>query len=155
MHAELLRSSNARGRRQLYPTGEITSVAGSPYDFTADAARSATPSGTTYDNELRDRADALDVRTGLAHAATVRSPQEPAWTLELHTDQPGVQFYDASKLNCPVPGLGGVHYGATWRPLPSNAQLLPRRAEPDRYFPSAVLQARPDATTRVSEYRFA
>ena len=83
------------------PTGEITAVAGTPYDFqTMRPVRHA--SGTTYDTNYVV-GPAVDFSTGLAHAATVRSLKN-GLTLELHTDQPGVQFYDASKLNCPVPG---------------------------------------------------
>ena len=66
-------------------------------------------SGTVYDtNFIAARQPGED---GLAHMATVRSPKN-GLTLELHTSEPGVQFYDAAKLNCPVPGLDGAHYGA-------------------------------------------
>lgn len=131
------------------PTGEITAVAGTPFDFTAmRPVRHA--SGSTYDNNFVIGA-ALDVETGLAHAATVRSPKN-GLTLALHTNQPGLQFYDASKLNCPVPGLGGAHYG------PHGGLALEAQRFPDaphhRHFPSAVL--RPGQTYHQhSEYRFA
>ena len=131
------------------PTGEITAVAGTPYDFlTMRPVRHA--SATTYDTNFVI-GPAVDYATGLAHAATVRSPKN-GLTLELHTDQPGVQFYDASKLNCPVPGLDGAHYGPHGG-LCLEAQLFPD-APNHRYFPSAVL--RPGQTYRQrTEYRFA
>ena len=44
-------------------------------------------------------------------AATVGSPQN-GLRLEVHTTEPGLQFYDAHKMAIPVPGLGGARYGA-------------------------------------------
>ena len=131
------------------PTGEIRAVAGTPYDFTTmRPIRSA--AHTTYDNNFV-LGPMPDPRTGLAHAATVRSPSN-GLELQVHTDQPALQFYDASKLNCPVPGLGGVHYG------PHGGFAIECQLYPDaphrRHFPSAVL--RPGQTYRqVTEYRFA
>lgn len=131
------------------PTGEIRAVAGTPYDFTAPRPiRNA--AGTTYDNNFV-LGPMPDPRTGLAHAATVRSPRN-GLALEVHTDQPALQFYDASKLNCPVPGLGGAHYGPHGG-FAMECQLYPD-APHRRHFPSAVL--RPGQTYRqVTEYRFA
>jgi len=132
---------------ELIPTGEIRAVAGTPYDF-----RKARPvrhdSGTTYDTNFAAAAQVGD--DGLAHMATLRSPKN-GLSMELHTSEPGVQFYDAAKLNCPVPGLDGAHYGA-------HAGLcLEPQAFPDspnrRHFTDCVL--RPDAEYRhVSEFRF-
>lgn len=131
------------------PTGEIRAVAGTPFDFTAmRPIRDA--SGSTYDNNFVI-APMPDLASGLAHAATVRSPKN-GLTLEVHTDQPGVQFYDASKLNCPVPGLDGAHYGAHGG-FALECQVFPD-APHRRHFPSAVL--RPGETYRQrTEYRFA
>ena len=72
-------------------------------------------------------------------------------SLELHSSEPGVQVYDSAKLNCPVPGLDGAHYGA-------HAGLcLEPQAFPDspnrRHFTDTVL--RPDREYRhISEFRF-
>ena len=130
------------------PTGEISAVAGTSYDFTA-ARPVRNPEGVTYDTNYVIGAE-IEPISGLAHAATVRSPKN-GLVLELHTDQPGVQFYDASKLNCPVPGLGGAHYGPHGG-LALEAQLFPD-APHHRHFPSAVL--RPGHRYRQrSEYRF-
>ena len=130
------------------PTGEIRAVAGTAYDFTT-MRTVRNPSGVAYDNNFVIAATP-DPVTGLAHAATVRSPRT-GLTLELHTDQPAFQFYDAAKLNCPVPGLGGAHYG------PHGGLALEAQVYPDaphhRHFPSAVL--RPGETYHQrSEYRF-
>ena len=93
----------------------------------------------------------VDPATGLAHAATVRSPKN-GLTLEVHTDQPGVQFYDAAKLHCAVPGLGGATYGSHGG-FALECQIFPD-APNRRHFPSAVL--RPGQVYRQrTEYRFA
>ena len=131
------------------PTGEIAAVAGTPYDFTTPRPV-RNPGGVTYDTNYVIGAE-VDPDSGLAHAATVRSPRN-GLALELHTDQPGVQFYDASKLNCPVPGLGGAHYGPHGG-LALEAQLFPD-APHHRHFPSAVLRPGHGYRQR-SEYRFA
>ncbi len=132
----------------LIPTGEIRSVAGTPYDFrTARPVRNA--AGTAYDTNFV-AANALGP-DGLAPVARVRSPRN-GLTLSLFSDQPGVQFYDAATLNVPVPGLGGAHYGA------HAGFCLEPQAFPDspnrRHFTDTVL--RPGETYRhVSEFRFA
>ena len=132
----------------LIPTGEIRAVAGTAYDFRA-ARPVRHPSATAYDTNfvaaLRPGAD------GLAPIALVRSPRN-GLILSLYSTEPGVQFYDAAKLNCPAPGLDGAHYGA-------HAGLcLEPQAFPDspnrRHFTDCVL--RPGAEYRhVSEFRFA
>jgi aldose 1-epimerase len=133
---------------ELIPTGEIRAVAGTPYDF-REARPVREPSGTTYDtNFVAVREGDAD---GLAPLALLRSPQN-GLTMTLISTEPGVQFYDAAKLNVPVPGLGGAHYGA-------HAGLcLEPQAFPDspnrRHFTDCVL--RPDHEYRhVSEFRFA
>jgi aldose 1-epimerase len=132
----------------LIPTGEIRSVAGTPYDFRVPRPV-RNPSGTTYDtNFVAVRELGPD---GLAPLAVVRSPAN-GLTLSLFSTEPGVQFYDAAKLNVPVPGLGAAYYGA-------HAGLcLEPQAFPDspnrRHFTDTVL--RPDDEYRhVSEFRFA
>jgi aldose 1-epimerase len=133
---------------ELIPTGEIRSVAGTPYDFRAPrTVRNA--AGATYDtNFVAAQEPGPD---GLAPLAIVRSPVN-GLTLSLATTEPGVQFYDAAKLNVPVSGLGGARYGA-------HAGLcLEPQAFPDspnrRHFTDCVL--RPDDEYRhVSEFRFA
>jgi aldose 1-epimerase len=131
------------------PTGEIRPVAGTPFDFTA-LRPIRNPTGATYDHNFV-LGPMPDPATGLAHAATVRAPGN-GLTLEVHTDQPALQFYDASKLHCPVPGLGGARYGQHGG-LALECQLYPD-APHHRHFPSAVL--RPGQVYRQhSEYRFA
>ncbi|MFV0335026.1 MAG: aldose epimerase family protein [Tropicimonas sp.] len=88
------------------PTGEIRPVAGSDLDFRA---------GRT----MRDRAGnpvdcdfnfALDTRRAAAAPVAVLAAPDRSLTLSLFTDQPGLQVYNACKLDVPVPGLGGRNY---------------------------------------------
>lgn len=133
---------------ELIPTGEIRSVAGTPFDFRqARSVRNAW--GQSYDTNFVAARD-LD-ETGLAPIAKLRSPLN-GLTLELFSTEPGVQVYDAAKLNCPAPGLDGAHYG------PHAGLCLEPQAFPDspnrRHFSPCVL--RPGAEYRhVSEFRFA
>lgn len=86
------------------PTGEVRSVAGTPYDFRAgrrlDGPGAARPG---YDiNLVLARAGA----PGLFHAATLESPDGDL-ALELETDAPGLQLFDAHTI--PVLPVAGVH----------------------------------------------
>jgi aldose 1-epimerase len=133
---------------ELIPTGEIRAVAGTPYDF-RKARTVRDPDGTSYDTNFV--ATRWPEAGGLAEIATLRSPLN-SLTMTLMSTEPGVQFYNAATLNCPVPGLGGAHYGA-------HAGLcLESQAFPDspnrRHFTDCVL--RPGAEYRhVIEFRFA
>jgi len=131
----------------LIPNGEIRAVAGTPYDFRTPR-KIRDPSGQTYDTNFvlasRPNAD------GLAPAARLHSPKN-GLTMELRTTEPGVQFYDAAKLNCPAPGLDGVHYGAH-AGLCLEPQVFPDSPN-RRHFSDCVL--RPDEEYRhLSEFRF-
>jgi aldose 1-epimerase len=132
---------------ELIPTGEIRSVAGAPYDFRSPRVV-RDPSGAAYDvNFVAAREPDAD---GLAPIAMLRSPRN-GLALSLFSTEPGVQFYDAAKLDCPVPGLDAARYG------PHAGLCLEPQAFPDspnrRHFSDCVL--RPDSEYRhVSEYRF-
>ncbi len=132
----------------LIPTGEIRAVDGTPYDFRALRPIATAEAGATeYDvNFVLDRD-----RDGLFHAATVTDPAGRL-RMELHTSEPGLQFYEGIHLGPGEPGLDG-------RPFFKNAALC---LEPGRFpdspnhanFSSAVL--RPGETYRqLIEYRFA
>ena len=83
---------------ELIPTGEIRAVAGTPFDFRQRAhdpqRRGARPT-TPISSLARPRGP-----DGLAWIATLRSPKN-GLTLELHSTEPGVQVYDAAKLELP------------------------------------------------------
>jgi len=105
--------------------------------------------GQTYDTNfvVSDRVSS----DGLADVAHVRSPKN-GLTMAMRSSEPGVQFYDAAKLNCPVPGLGGATYGAH-AGLCLEAQRFPDSPN-RRHFTDATL--RPGETYRhVTTYAFA
>ena len=93
---------------ELIPTGELASVAGTPFDF-----RAATPIGRhlTDDHEQLRRAHGYDhnfvlhrTGDGLSLAAALCHPGSGR-TLEVWTTEPGVQFYDGHLLARPHAGL--------------------------------------------------
>jgi aldose 1-epimerase len=133
--------------QDLIPTGEIRSVAGTAFDFRSPRSI-RNSAGQAYDVNFVLAARPL--ADGLALAARLRSPKN-GLCMELFTSEPGVQFYDAAKLNCPVAGLAGAHYG------PHAGLCLEPQVYPDspnrRHFPDCVL--RPDEEYRhISEFRF-
>jgi aldose 1-epimerase len=97
----------------LIPTGELAPVGGTPFDF-----RTATAIGARIDashEQLRlgggyDHNFVLDPRgSGLRHAARVVEPATRR-TLDVYTDQPGVQFYSGNFLDGSVRGKAGRVY---------------------------------------------
>ena len=133
---------------ELIPTGEIRTAAGTPYDFRS-ARTVRNPGGVGYDvNFVASRRPGAD---GLAPVARLRSPRN-GLAMSLFSAEPGVQFYDAAKLDCPAEGLRGAHYG------PHAGLCLEPQTFPDspnrRHFPDRTL--RPGGENRhVSEFRFA
>jgi aldose 1-epimerase len=97
----------------LIPTGELASVAGTPFDF-----RQATPVGARIgqaDPQLRygkgyDHNFVLN-RTGtsLVHAAQVLDPKSGR-TLDIFTTEPGLQFYSGNFLDGTIRGKSGHVY---------------------------------------------
>lgn len=131
----------------LIPTGEIRSVAGTPYDFrTERPIRFEAPEGPfRYDINF-----VLPSRGTLRHGATVRSPKN-GLVLETWTTELGLQFYDAAKLNSPVPGLGGAAYGRN-AGFCLEAQIFPDAVN-RAHFPNSLL--RPSEVYRqLTDYRF-
>jgi len=96
----------------LIPTGELKAVEGTPLDFTKPHAigeRIAAKDeqiarGGGYDHNF-----VLDAGGKTAPAARIKDPASGR-TLEIHTDQPGIQFYTGNFLTDMV-GKGGRHYG--------------------------------------------
>ncbi len=91
----------------LIPTGELKPVHGTPFDFTTPHAIgeriAQVPGG--YDHNW-----VLNQATGQHSAATVYEPTTGR-TLEVTTDEPGVQFYTGNFLDGSLTGKGGVVYG--------------------------------------------
>jgi aldose 1-epimerase len=134
---------------QLIPTGVISPVAGTPFDFRG--LRAVRDDGTggsqAYDHNFVINTPAS---TTPRQIATVIGPASRT-RLDVASTEPGVQFYDAAKLNVPVPGLKGRHYGAHGG-LCLEAQRFPDTPN-QPHFGSAVL--RPGETYRqITSYRF-
>ena len=95
----------------LIPTGELRPVKGTPFDFTTSHTIGErigqVPGG--YDHNW-----VLNTATGQHAAATVYEPVSGR-TMEVTTDQPGVQFYTGNFLDGTLKGKGdtvyGKHYG--------------------------------------------
>lgn len=99
----------------LIPTGEIAAVVGTPLDFTTpqrigdriDAPHEQLAFGAGYDHNW-----VLDPNpgTGPRLAAEVREPTTGR-TLEVWTQEPGVQFYAGNFLDGTITGKSGRAYG--------------------------------------------
>lgn len=142
----------------MIPTGELAAVAGTPMDFGAFRPIGAALRRGQDDEQVRRAAggfdhtwvlDGSDVGTEQL-AAQVREPTTGR-TLEVWTDQPGVQFYTANLLDGTVVGKDGRAYQK------GDAFCLETQHFPDSpnqpSFPSTVL--RPGETFRTSTvFRF-
>ena len=123
------------------PTGEVRPVKGTPFDFTEphaigeriDEDNEQLKFGKGYDhNFVIDSSE----NGKLVHACTVTDP-DSGRVLEVHTDQPGVQFYTGNFLNG-AKGKGGKPYGMR-HGFCLETQVFPD--SPNRaHFPSPVLQ---------------
>ena len=121
--------------RQI-PTGQIAPVEGTLFDFREMASmRRFDEAGTQM---LYDHNFCLsDERVAKRSVALARSSYSGV-AMEVRSTEPGVQFYAGFKLNVPVPGLEGRHYG------PFAGFCLETQVWPDAPnhagFPSAVLR---------------
>lgn len=98
----------------LIPTGELAPVADTPFDFRAPNAIGARIGGTHqqlvfgrgYDHNF-----VLDsTGSGVGHAARVVEPTTGR-TLDVYTDQPGLQFYSGNFLDGSIRGKADRVYG--------------------------------------------
>lgn len=141
----------------LIPTGELRDVAGTPFDFTAArriGARIADDDeqlriGNGYDHNfvLARRTPSGDQPTFAARLYEPRSGR----TLEIHTTEPGIQFYSGSGLAGGAPGKGGHAY------VRNSALALETQHFPDSpnhpAFPSTILRPGEEYRSRTV-YRF-
>lgn len=131
----------------LIPTGELAPVAGTPFDFTTakpigrdiGESNEQLKRGLGYDhNWVLNRSESAE---GLTLAARVHEP-ESGRTMEIHTTEPGIQFYAGNFLDGRLVGKSGkpyVHRGG----FCLETQHFPDSPnQPD--FPSTIL--RPDQT---------
>jgi aldose 1-epimerase len=124
---------------QLLPTGEVRDVTGTPFDLRRPTRLGDALSG---DDEQLVHGKGLDhnfvVRgTGLRHVATLRGAS--GRTLDIESDQPGVQVYTGAHFDGTVVGTSGTAYG------PRAGIALETQGFPDApnhaHFPSTVLRA--------------
>ena len=124
----------------LIPTRKLDPVTGTPFDFTKPTAigdrvgveNEALPLGGGYDHCW-----VLTKKDGLRHAATLHDPKTGR-TMEISTDQPGIQFYGGNFLDGTATGKNGQKY-----PFRSacclETQVYPDSPnQPD--FPSSILK---------------
>lgn len=118
----------------LIPTGEIKAVGGTPMDFTTVhtiGERIGQVEGG-YDHNFVLRSGGRE----LALAARVRDPKSGR-TMEIHTTEPGIQFYSGNFLDGTITGKKGrvyhKHYGFCLEP-----QHFPDSPNKPN-FPSAIL----------------
>lgn len=124
----------------LIPTGSIAPVAGTPMDFTTPTAIGARVDADFEALKLGggyDHCWVLEKGEGVRLAARLKDP-ESGRVMEIHTDQPGIQFYGGNFLDGTVAGKGGVKYARR------SALCLETEGFPDSpnqpSFPSPVLR---------------
>ncbi len=137
------------------PTGEIRSVAGTPFDF-----REPTP----LDARIRKADPQLIYARGYDHCYVLGGGQAPAPRLaaraldpasgrviEIHTTQPGLQLYTGNKLNGSIAGRGGVIYrqSAGFAFEPQGFPDAPHHPA----FPSTILRPQ-EKYTAIIRYHF-
>lgn len=131
------------------PTGEIRQVAWTPYDFLEGRRLRRKPGeeGVIFDHNFC-LADAPRDEVEFAAAVEDRSGN---CRMELWTTEPGLQLYDGSKVDVPVPGLEGRIYGPN-AGLCLEPQRWPDSANHDNF--TNVLLRPGETYTHVSEFRF-
>jgi len=97
----------------LIPTGELTRVDGTPFDFRSatligariDANHPQLRNGGGYDHNWELQRNPA----GLVHAARLEEPTSGR-TLDVLTTQPGIQFYSGNFLDGTIQGKAGQVY---------------------------------------------
>lgn len=89
------------------PTGTITPVERTRFDFTRPTSFNLTdPNGVGVDHNL-----VLDPTRNPTEPSAVVYSKTSNLELKLWTDEPGLQIFNAPKMNIPVAGLKGARYG--------------------------------------------
>ncbi|GJG85438.1 aldose 1-epimerase [Gemmatimonadetes bacterium T265] len=142
----------------LIPTGERRAVGGTPFDFRAPHAIGARIDdddeqlriGGGYDhNYVVDRAPE-DEPDALAFAARLYEPRSGR-VLDVHTTEPGIQFYSGNMIPGGLAGKGGARYGRR-SGLALETQHFPDSPNQPS-FPSTILRPGRPYTSRTV-YRF-
>ncbi len=132
---------------ELIPTGEIRSVAATPFDF-----RQAKPIGRDLNDDLiyDHNFCVSEARRPLQDIALAHSPRSGI-RLAVSSTEPGLQLYAGHKIKTPVPGLSGSAYGP-YAGFALETQVWPDAPNRSR-FPNAIL--RPSETLeQTTIYRF-
>ena len=129
----------------LIPTGEIRPVKGTPFDFTKrkkigadiNANNRQLEHGNGYDHNfiLNDESGDMKLAARLIEPETGR-------VLEIHTQEPGLQFYSGNFLDGSVTGKNAIVYGFRHALCLETQHFPDSPNQPD--FPSTVLT--PDET---------
>lgn len=103
-------------REGLIPTGELRSVAGTPFDFRTPVAIGARVNDASEQLRLAGGYDhnfVLDAGGDGPHPAHAARVVEPVSgrTLDVYTTEPGLQFYSGNFLDGSLRGKGGRVYG--------------------------------------------
>lgn len=116
----------------LIPTGEIKSVAETDFDFRTMRSIQTADGFVEYDHNFC----LSDQRTDCRHVATLKSAKSGV-VMEVHSTEPGIQFYTGFGVSPTANGLSGVTYqrGAG---LCLETQVWPD-APNQKTFPSAIL----------------
>lgn len=99
----------------MVPDGTVMAVKGTPFDFTSPKAIGHdlkqignTPTGYDHNFVINGKAGELRLAARMYDPASGR-------VMEIHTTQPGIQFYDGNLLDASITGKGGKvyvkHYG--------------------------------------------
>ena len=134
----------------LIPTGDLPSVSGTPFDFRAPTAIGAR---INADDEQLHRGHGYDhnfvlvrAASGLTHAAHVLEPSSGR-TLDVYTDQPGLQFYTGNFLDGTLHGKHGRVYGFRYALCLETQHFPDSPNEPS--FPSTILRPGREFSTRT------
>jgi aldose 1-epimerase len=138
----------------LIPTGELRPVAGTPFDFrkaTAIGARITSAdeqiaSGKGYDHNF-----VLNGSAGTLRQVVRVTEKTSGRTMEVHTTEPGVQFYTGNFLDGTLTGKAGKVYKFRYG-FCLETQHFPNSPNTPS-FPSTVIKAREHYRSRT-EYRF-
>ena len=137
------------------PTGEITSVAGTPFDFRKplpigaridqnDPQLQYGPGGYDHNYVLNKKGAELSLAARVSEAATGR-------VMEVYTTEPGVQFYAGNFLDGTLTGKGGKVYKRRFG-LCLETQHFPDSPNKPN-FPSTILRSGKTYSSRT-EYKF-
>ncbi len=136
------------------PTGELRSVAGTPFDF-----RRPTVIGSRIeqdDEQLKfgkgyDHNFVIDGRAGTLRRAALVTDPASGRTLEVWTTEPGMQFYTGNHLESTPVGKGGKVYGKRFGFCLETQHFPDSPNQPG--FPSTVLR-RGDRFTSTTIFKF-